>query len=131
MYDSIKIANRIKELAKQQNKPISEVLTACGLGINTISKMRKGTDIRTLNFAKIADYLNTSCDYLLGRTDDPTFIPKFEQKDVRRPFVYSLEEIYYEPLFVAEPDITEISDDLPPYLPNKTRTPKDEESSEK
>ncbi len=44
-------------------------MASCQLGVNTISKMSKGTDILTLNFAKIADYLNCSVDYLLGRTE--------------------------------------------------------------
>jgi len=51
--------------------PLGEVLAACGLGINTVNKISRGTDILTLNFAKIADYLDCSVDYLLGRTDDP------------------------------------------------------------
>lgn len=58
---------------------VSENLTVCDhsdppfckLGIDTISKMSKGTDILTLNFAKIADHLDGSVDYLLGRTDKP------------------------------------------------------------
>lgn len=71
MYDSQKIASRIKLRAKQQGKSLREVLTTCELGINTVSKISKGTDILTLNFAKIADYLDCSVDYLLGRTDNP------------------------------------------------------------
>lgn len=71
MYDSQQIANRIKSRCKQQGKSLGEVLSACGLGINTVSKISKGTDILTLNFAKIADYLDCSVDYLLGRTDKP------------------------------------------------------------
>lgn len=35
-----------------------------------ISKMTKGMDILTQNFAKIADHLDCSMDYLLGRTDN-------------------------------------------------------------
>lgn len=71
MYNSQKIANRIKLRAKQQGKSLGEVLTACELGKNTVSKISKGTDILTLNFAKIADQLDCSIDYLLGRTDNP------------------------------------------------------------
>lgn len=33
--------------------------------------MSRGGDILTHNFAKIADYLDCSVDYLLGRTDNP------------------------------------------------------------
>lgn len=71
MYNSQDIAKCIKERAKQQGKTIGEVLSECELGINTISKMAKGTDILTQNFAKIADCLDCSVDYLLGRTDKP------------------------------------------------------------
>ena len=71
LFRSQEIANRIKSTAKQQGKSLGEVLSACGLGINTVSKISKGTDILTLNFAKIADYLDCSVDYLLGRTDNP------------------------------------------------------------
>lgn len=71
MYNSQEIAVRIKLRAKQQGKPIGGVLSECGLGVNTVSKMSKGADILTLNFARIADCLNCSVDYLLGRTDNP------------------------------------------------------------
>ena len=71
MYNSQEISNRIKFMAKKQGKSISTVLADCGLGKNTVSKMSNGTDILTLNFAKIADYLDCSVDYLLGRTDNP------------------------------------------------------------
>lgn len=71
MYNSQKIANRIRSTAKQQGKSLGEVLSNCELGKNTVSKIEKGNDILTLNFAKIADYLDCSVDYLLGRTDSP------------------------------------------------------------
>ena len=71
MYNSQDIAKRIKSRAKQQGKALGEMLSDCELGINTISKMAKGNDILTQNFAKIADYLGCSVDYLLGRTDNP------------------------------------------------------------
>ena len=71
MYDSKQIAKRIKLRAKQQGKKIGEMLSDCHLGINTVSSINRGGDILTLNFAKIADYLDCSVDYLLGRTDNP------------------------------------------------------------
>lgn len=71
MYNSQEIADRIKLRAKEQGISLGELLSACNLGVNTISKISKGKDILTLNFAKIADYLDCSVDYLLGRTDKP------------------------------------------------------------
>ena len=71
MYNSAEIAERIKSRTKQQGKSVGEMLSACGLGKNTVAKISNNTDILTLNFAKIADYLDCSVDYLLGRTDNP------------------------------------------------------------
>jgi len=71
MYNSQDISKRIKERAQQQGIALGQMLSSCELGINTISKMAKGTDILTQNFARIADYLDCSVDYLLGRTDTP------------------------------------------------------------
>lgn len=72
MYNSQEIAQRIKGRAKQQGKPLKDVLAACELGVNTVNKISRGTDILTLNFAKICRiYLDCSVDYLLGRTDNP------------------------------------------------------------
>ena len=71
MYNSQQIAMRIKQRAKQQNKKIGEMLAACHLSINTVSSISRGGDILSQSLAKIADYLDCSVDYLLGRTDNP------------------------------------------------------------
>ena len=45
--------------------------TDLGLGVNTLSNIRRG-DIKSVEtFHLIADYLNCSVDYLLGRTNEP------------------------------------------------------------
>ena len=71
MYNSQDIAQRIKNRAKQQKVSVNQLLLNCELGKNTVTKIASGTDILTLNFAKIADYLECSVDYLLGRTNIP------------------------------------------------------------
>ena len=71
MYDSHEIAERIRDRAKNQGKTLRAMLTECNLGINTVSNIDSGHDITTLHFAKIADSLECSVDYLLGRTDNP------------------------------------------------------------
>ena len=45
------------------------MLSDLGFGINLISQLAHGQEISSINLAKIADYLNCSVDYLLGRTD--------------------------------------------------------------
>lgn len=57
--------------AKQQGVTIKDMLSALGLGSNTMSNMRHDRMIAADSLARIADYLDCSVDYLLGRTDDP------------------------------------------------------------
>ncbi len=71
MYDSAVIAKRIKERAKNRHITLKDLLSACGLGANTISHMLHGRTLGSDSLAKIADYLDCSVDYLLGRTDNP------------------------------------------------------------
>ena len=43
------------------------MLSDLGLGINYISEFSKGQTISCINLARIADYLDCSIDYLMGR----------------------------------------------------------------
>ena len=70
MYNSQDIAARIKSQAVLKKKTIKGMMADCGLGRNTVSKISNGTDVLSLNLAKIADYLGVSIDYLMGRTDN-------------------------------------------------------------
>ena len=71
MYNSQNIANRIKSTAKSKNISIKDMLEACGLSKNALSSMLSGGSTpKSENLAKIADYLDCSVDYLLGRTDN-------------------------------------------------------------
>ena len=71
MYNSQEISNRIKSFAKSKNISLKTMLSDCELGINLISHLAKGQAITYINLTKIADYLDCSVDYLLGRTDNP------------------------------------------------------------
>lgn len=71
LYNSLSIAERIKHRAKTQGISIKQLLSLSQLGVNTISKIANGKDIYSKNLAKIADHLNCSVDYLLGRSDSP------------------------------------------------------------
>lgn len=70
MYDSINIAERIKEQARIHKVPVKKMLEDVGLGFNTMSNMKTSMP-KADNLAKIADYLDCSVDYLLGRTEKP------------------------------------------------------------
>lgn len=72
LYNSNNIANRIKFIVKHKNIQIKVMLDECGLSKNTLSSMLSGGSTpKSENLAKIADYLDVSVDYLLGRTDKP------------------------------------------------------------
>lgn len=71
MYNSQDLVNRIKEQAKKRNILIRDMLTSCSLSINAISQISDKKGLSSFSLAKIADYLDCSVDYLLGRTDNP------------------------------------------------------------
>ena len=71
MYISPNMATRIKEYAKLMNVSLKSMLEDLQLGSNTFSHMKHGRMIAADSLARIADYLDCSVDYLLGRTEDP------------------------------------------------------------
>ncbi len=68
MYTAQEIALKIKEIAKQKNITIKKMLSDCDLNINYISEMAKGKQPTIKNLEKIALYLNSTTDELLGVT---------------------------------------------------------------
>lgn len=74
MYSAEEIAKKINLILKDKGLSQKEMLEACELNKNTVSSMLYRNSIpRADNLAKIADYLECSVDYLLGR-DSPTFV---------------------------------------------------------
>lgn len=71
LYKSSDVVIVIKDLAKSKQLSIKDMLADIGLGINTLSHMNHGKAIAFDSLAKIADCLDCSVDYLLGRTDKP------------------------------------------------------------
>lgn len=70
MNTAQQIAETIKLEAKKKKIRIRDLLVQCGLNINTISDFARGQQISLISFVKIADELECSVDYLLGRTTD-------------------------------------------------------------
>ena len=71
LYNSHNLAIAIKGQAKEKNLYIKDILVACELGSNTLSALYHGKSIAFDSLAKIADCLDCSVDYLLGRSDNP------------------------------------------------------------
>lgn len=71
LYNSLNLADKIKDVAKFKSVALKDMLSDLELGSNTMSNMRHGRMLAADSLARIADYLDVSVDYLLGRTDIP------------------------------------------------------------
>lgn len=73
MYNSSETSTRIRQLAKEKGIQMSELQEKCGLSKNTIMQSGKSQEgMKAKNLYAIAELLECSVDYLLGRTDNPT-----------------------------------------------------------
>ena len=71
MYTPQEIAAAIEGIVKANSTTVSAVLKACGLPSTTVANMKSGSMPSADKLASIAAELNTTTDYLLGRTDNP------------------------------------------------------------
>lgn len=70
MYNAQIIKERIKSLCKNKKISMENMLLECSLGVNAIRQINDTKGMASFSLAKIADYLECSVDYLLGRSDD-------------------------------------------------------------
>jgi len=66
LYNPADISDRIKQAAKANGIPMKKLLENVNLGASTMNNMKNSVP-KADNLAKIADYLDCSVDYLLGR----------------------------------------------------------------
>lgn len=71
MYTAQITIERIQKIIKLKGLVQKNVLADCGLSENTLKSMTDNRGMASFNLARIADYLDVSVDYLLGRTDEP------------------------------------------------------------
>ena len=96
MYESHNLASRIKEIAKKKDIKIKQMLIHCGLGSNTMSALYHDKSIAYDSLAKIADYLDCSIDYLVGRTD----VPEINGRELKEERIHNLIAVSYTHLDV-------------------------------
>lgn len=76
------LVSRTKEIAKQRGLSLKAVATKAGLAENAIYRWDENNP-KSENLQKVADILNVSTDYLLGRTDQMNaFVNEETQKEV-------------------------------------------------
>lgn len=71
MYNSNKLHNRIKRYCAIKNVSQQELLRKCELNKNTFYDMSDTKGISCFSLCRIAEELDVSIDYLLGRTSNP------------------------------------------------------------
>lgn len=71
MYTAQLTIERIQSLIKNKGYIQKNILSECGINENTLKRMTDNKGISSFYLAKIADKLECSVDYLLGRTDNP------------------------------------------------------------
>ena len=71
MYESELLAEKIKAYAKCKKIALKTIFEECGMGRNSMAHLTAGKSLAYDSLAKIADQLDCSVDYLLGRTDNP------------------------------------------------------------
>lgn len=74
MYTAQLTIDRIQALIKEKKLTQKRVLEDCDINENTLKRMTDNKGISSFYLAKIADRLNCSVDYLLGRADMPNNI---------------------------------------------------------
>ena len=69
---NILLSIRIKEQCRLHKVSIKSLLEHCDMNRNTIYDLEKKSSFPSSDkISRIADYLDCSVDYLLGRTDNP------------------------------------------------------------
>lgn len=88
-YNAVVTSDRIKAKAKEMGITISHLNLVCGLSENTIKRAGKSTEgMKAKNLFMIAETLDCSVDYLLGRTSEPDVHPShadcsFSEEDIK------------------------------------------------
>ena len=94
MQKSQDIATNIKKITKFKKITIGKMLSDCDLSKNTLSTMQsRGYLPRAETLIKIADYLECSVDYLLGRTDVQVIEPFIRAPDNTSKYVTTTNDV--------------------------------------
>lgn len=70
--NNVQLANTIKALCKSKKTTVKSLLENCNINRNFMYDLEKKAQAPSADkLEAIADYLDCSVDYLLGRTDNP------------------------------------------------------------
>lgn len=96
-YNSVDTMKKIEQITLQQGKSVRGVLERSGLSRSTVTVTKNRQNwIKVDSLAKIADELDCSVDYLLGRTENEKLFSKDETQfleSLRKLSVFDKAEI--------------------------------------
>lgn len=69
--DNLQVHDNIKKLCKSKKITIKSLLENCNINRNFMYDLKSNQKPSVESLEKIADYLDCSIDYLIGRTDNP------------------------------------------------------------
>lgn len=90
--------DRVKELCKDRNIPISKLEKACGFSNGYIAKLKKGT-MPNDKLQTVADYFNVSVEYLMTGEDQNS--PYYLNDETRELAQFLFENPNYKVMFDA------------------------------
>ena len=105
MYESAKVAEIIKKLAKSKNIALKDLFESAGMGRNTMSHMVNGSMPKADNLARIAERLDCTVDYLLGKNDEPE--TDDDEIDINN-IQFALSKATGDPTELTETDIEDV-----------------------
>lgn len=131
MYSADNIAKKINQLLKEKQLSQKDMLEKCSLSKNAISSMlSRGSMLRADNLARIADYLDCSIDYLMGRnysikknTSFPSelaskfnSLQKNDQDEIAHIINYKYDHYQKKKMRLSSTSETETESDVPDIL---------------
>ena len=82
-------SNRFRQLKEESSLTLKDLSEELGISVPNLSYYMKGREPSYDILIKIADYLNTSCDYLLGRIEDDSPLTGYNIKSMN-PKTYKM-----------------------------------------
>lgn len=89
------VGNRIRALRKQRGLTQVQLSRQSGISQSNVSQYERFVEPPASALGKIADTLNTTVDYLVGRTDNPEPPPKLSPR--MRKLLAAVEALDHEP----------------------------------
>ena len=80
-FDNSILISRITSMCEVRGTSINKMLLESGAGTSTVDNLKKGSAPTVDKLVKIADRLETTTDYLLGRSDIPNMNISVTQTD--------------------------------------------------